>query len=142
MNNDGIQNINSAKDDGKDTSNHDQVMAHFQEITNFYDMEQCLAILESTQWNLDQAIQSFYNGGGLTEQMDEDLVHIDNEPLVIPDASANTGSSSFPISSIMSQTKINNESLGIFGSGVSINSQIRYRSRVFFKQLSENVLFQ
>lgn len=139
MNNDGIQNINSVTDDGKDTSNHDQVMAHFQEITNFYDMEQCLAILESTQWNLDQAIQSFYNGGGLTEQMEEDIVHIDNAPPVISDASANTGSSSFPISSNMGQTKINNESLGIFGSGVSFNSQIRYRSRVFFKQLSDNV---
>lgn len=40
----------------------DQILSHFQEICNFYDVEQSQAILESTSWNLDQAVQSFFNG--------------------------------------------------------------------------------
>ncbi len=57
-------------------NDHDQVLAHFQEITDFYDVDQCLAILESTQWNLDQAIQSFFSGAATNDHMDEDIVHI------------------------------------------------------------------
>ena len=32
--------------------NRDEIMSHFQEITDFYDVEQSQAILESTNWNL------------------------------------------------------------------------------------------
>ena len=42
--------------------NKDQIFAHFHEITHIEDFEQCQAILESTNWNLDQALQSFFNG--------------------------------------------------------------------------------
>ena len=123
MNNDGPQPPTYTED-------HDQVMAHFQEITNFYDMEQCLAILESTQWNLDQAIQSFYNGGGITEQMDEDIVEIDRVQPVIPDVGTSIQTSSFSLNNRMTHTtvrNVNNDSLGIFGTSItSISSQIRY----------------
>ncbi|RMZ93019.1 FAS-associated factor 1 [Brachionus plicatilis] len=44
----------------------DQKLALFQEITHLDDFEQCQAILESTNWDIDQAVQSFFSGSGLT----------------------------------------------------------------------------
>jgi hypothetical protein len=48
--------------DATDTSSssRDEIMSHFQEITNFYDVEQSQAILESTNWNLGYFIYSFF----------------------------------------------------------------------------------
>ena len=44
-------------------NDHDQILAYFQELTHLDDIDQCQAILESTSWNLDQAVQSYYSGG-------------------------------------------------------------------------------
>lgn len=95
---------------------HDEVMAHFQEITNFYDMEQCQAILESTNWNLDQAIQSFFNGGGVTQQMDEDIEEVPTSDIT------NDLPSPFLINNIVENSNnLNIQSNGIFATGTSIN---------------------
>lgn len=40
----------------------DQKLALFQEITHLDDFDQCSAILESTNWDVDQAIQAFFGG--------------------------------------------------------------------------------
>ena len=45
------------------SNDHDQILAYFQELTHLDDIEQCQALLESTSWNLDQAVQSYYSGG-------------------------------------------------------------------------------
>lgn len=42
------------------TISNDQKLAHFQEVTHLDDFDQCQAILESTNWDLDQAIQSYF----------------------------------------------------------------------------------
>ena len=106
-------------------NDHDQVMAHFQEITNFYDMEQCIAILESTQWNLDQAIQSFFNGGGISQQMDEDTRNI--SPIGPSADAANQSGPDFPMEHLINN-HINaaTESHGIFATGTSILPQPKY----------------
>lgn len=45
-----------------DSLNRDQILSHFQEVTDLYEVEQSQVILESNNWNLDQAIQSFFGG--------------------------------------------------------------------------------
>lgn len=45
---------------GGESVSNDQKLAHFQEVTHLDDFEQCQAILESTNWDLDQAIQSYF----------------------------------------------------------------------------------
>jgi hypothetical protein len=80
-------------------------LSHFQEITDFYDIEQSQAILESTNWNLDQAIQSFFNNG-------EIMITETSQP-----------SQPLPITSATTQTTIINESenhLDLFANGTSI----------------------
>lgn len=105
-----------------ENKDHDQIIAHFQEITNFYEMEQCQAILESTQWNLDQAIQSFFNGGGIQQmEQDNDIQEIESRPsAVLSSAPVFEGSSSFSIENIMSGP-LNHQ--GLFATGTSINPQ-------------------
>jgi hypothetical protein len=49
--NDGFQNEFSGE--------KDQMIAHFQEVTSLDDIGQCLHILESANWNLDEAIQTY-----------------------------------------------------------------------------------
>lgn len=39
----------------------DQKLAQFQDITHLDDFEQCQAILESTNWDIDQAVQSYFS---------------------------------------------------------------------------------
>lgn len=53
------------------TTSNDQKLAHFQEVTHLDDFDQCQAILESTNWDLDQAIQSYFTqmSSGDTNQM-------------------------------------------------------------------------
>lgn len=46
--------------ESSDAISNDQKLAHFQELTHLDDFEQCQAILESTNWDLDQAIQSYF----------------------------------------------------------------------------------
>lgn len=46
--------------ESSDSISNDQKLAHFQELTHLDDFEQCQAILESTNWDLDQAIQSYF----------------------------------------------------------------------------------
>jgi hypothetical protein len=54
----------------------DQTLAYFQELTHLDDIEQCQAILESTNWDLDQAVQSFYNNDiGMPHINDDDDEH-------------------------------------------------------------------
>lgn len=79
-------------------------MSHFQEITDLYDIEQSQAILESTNWNLDQAIQSFFNNG-------EIMITETSQP-----------SQPLPITSATTQTTIINEEnhLDLFANGTSI----------------------
>ncbi len=118
---DDVVEINDLADD------HDQIMAHFQEVTDFYDMEQCQAILESTQWNLDQAIQSFFSGAATTNHMDEDIVYIpDMKPSATP-AQIQTRTLpppphiGFTISDIMGTSNdLDAQMQGIFATGTSI----------------------
>ena len=53
----------------------DEMLAYFQELTSIEDIDQCQALLESTNWDLDQAVQSFYNGDiGMPQINDDDEV--------------------------------------------------------------------
>ena len=54
----------------------DQKLAMFQDITHLDDFEQCQAILESTNWDIDQAVQSYFSAS--TETPNEIPVY---EPL-------------------------------------------------------------
>ena len=38
----------------------DQLIAYFQDLTSIDDVGQCLALLESANWNLDEAVQSYF----------------------------------------------------------------------------------
>lgn len=56
---------------------NDQKLAHFQELTHLDDFEQCQAILESTGWNLDQAIQSYFSSN--LNATDDDAIPVEVE---------------------------------------------------------------
>lgn len=111
---------------GSDENDRNHILAHFQEITNFYDVEQCFAILESYQWNLDQAVQSFFSGGGVTEQMEDDIEQIDYIPPVITGSAVpltktgqvSSGTSPFSIQNIMGEPL---DPQGIFKTDTSIS---------------------
>ena len=67
----------------------DQMLAYFQELTSIEDIDQCQALLESTNWDLDQAVQSFYNGDtGMPHINDDDDVGRVVEGLNVVGASA------------------------------------------------------
>ena len=69
---------------------HDQILAYFQELTHLDDIEQCQAILESTDWDLDQAVQSFYNADVGAHATRDDLLnsHAHTEALNVVGSSA------------------------------------------------------
>ncbi len=41
---------------------HDMKLIQFQDITHLDDLDECRAILESTGWDLDVAVQSYFSG--------------------------------------------------------------------------------
>jgi hypothetical protein len=66
--------------DEEATTSKDQKLAHFQEVTHLDDFEQCQAILESTNWDLDQAIQSYYS----SQMSHDDDIDVVGAPLAPP----------------------------------------------------------
>lgn len=85
---------------GGDSVSNDQKLAHFQEVTHLDDFEQCQAILESTNWDLDQAIQSYFTtqfstnepvvgvGGGIGVTTSTNITsnqNVDNDPYAASD---------------------------------------------------------
>ena len=71
------------------TISNDQKLAHFQEVTHLDDFDQCQAILESTNWDLDQAIQSYFatqfaandndNQNTVNRMMNTEVVEVDDD---------------------------------------------------------------
>jgi hypothetical protein len=51
-----------ANEEKETINNNDLLLIHFQDITHLDDLDECRAILESTNWNLDLAVQSYFNG--------------------------------------------------------------------------------
>ena len=112
----------------------DQLMTHFQEITNFYDMEQCQAILESTNWNLDQAVQSFFNGDTVVQNLEEEPIDSSDIMPSAPHIGADILTSSFSVENIFSRQNLGlnsastqfNDSNDLYASGTSINPPIGF----------------
>ena len=89
----------------------DRMLAEYQEITHVEDIEQCQAILESTGWNLDMAVQSFFSGvggGNGGDDDDDDIMqhqqhhHDDMIEGIDVDVPGSVGVNTFPPMSAMS----------------------------------------
>jgi len=55
----------------------DQIIAYFQEMTRIDDIDQCLALLETSNWNLEDAVQSYLAQNDLMHQ------EVVEEPIVV-----------------------------------------------------------
>ena len=129
-------------------TNRDQMMSHFQEITNLYDIEQCQAILESTNWNLDQALQSFFNGDTEVQHLDQETV--DDTMPSAPPIGADVLTSSFSIENIYSRQNLGlnsassqfNDLNDLYASGTSINPPIGFGFMGYSKPANRLINFK
>jgi hypothetical protein len=55
----------------------DQIIAYFQEMTRIDDIDQCLALLETSNWNLEDAVQSYLAQNDLMHQEVEEPIVVD-----------------------------------------------------------------
>jgi hypothetical protein len=109
--------------------NKDQILAYFQEITNLDDIEQCQAILESVDWNLDSAIQAFYSGEPLITRNNEEEIE---EIIKLPRAAGEEVKEPYNF------TSIDKEPLQITGFKRLIKFNIEYLNDKFTLHVPEN----